>query len=296
MELGRISTAMVTPFSSDGNIDYERTAILIEHLIANGTNSLIISGTTGESPTLTAEEKNALLAFTIDKVNKRIPVIAGTGTNSTAESIELTKSAEELGADGIMLVTPYYNNPNQKGLYAHFSTIAGVTKLPVLLYNIPGRSVVNLSAETTIALSKIPNVRAVKEASGNLEQMAAIISQTDDGFSVYSGDDGLTLPILAIGGNGIISVSAHVVGNEMQKMVNTFFEGRTKEAAAMHRNLLPLFRALFALPNPVLVKYALKKLGVQTGGVRLPLVGVDEPNETFDLVWENFKKNQDIYA
>lgn len=291
MELGRISTAMVTPFSETGAIDFDKTATLIEHLIDNGTDSLVVCGTTGESPTLTTLEKEELLTYTIETVNKRIPVIAGTGSNSTAESIESTKMAERVGADGVMLVTPYYNKPDQKGLYAHFEAIAVETSLPVLMYNIPGRSVINMVPETTIALSKIKNIRAIKEASGDLEQMADIIAGTDDGFAVYSGDDGLTLPLLAIGGNGVVSVASHVVGNEMQKMISLFKEGRTKEAAAMHRAFLPLFRALFASPNPVPVKYALRKVNVDVGGVRLPLIGFDEQNLAFDNVWENFKKN-----
>lgn len=295
MELGRISTAMVTPFSETGAIDFDKTATLIEHLIANGTDSLVVCGTTGESPTLTAVEKEELLSFTINTVNKRIPIIAGTGSNSTAESIENTKIADRVGADGIMLVTPYYNNPDQKGMYAHFSTIAEVTKLPVLMYNIPGRSVINMLPETTIALSKVKNIRGMKEASGNLEQMAEIITGTDASFSVYSGDDGLTLPLLAIGGKGVISVAAHIVGNEMQCMIAAFKEGRTEEAATMHRTFLPLFRALFASPNPVPVKYGLKNIGVDTGGVRLPLVGYDEQNEAFDKVWESFKQNEHIF-
>ncbi|MBO1911505.1 4-hydroxy-tetrahydrodipicolinate synthase, partial [Microvirga sp. 3-52] len=204
----------------------------------NGTDSLVVCGTTGESPTLTAQEKEKLLSFTVETVNKRIPVIAGTGSNATAESIESTLMAERMGVDGIMLVTPYYNKPDQKGLYAHFSTVAEKTKLPILLYNIPGRSVINMTSETTIALSKVKNIRAIKEASGDLEQMAAIIEGTDAGFKVYSGDDGLTLPLLAIGGNGVVSVAAHVVGNEMQKMITAFNEGRTQEAARMHRALV----------------------------------------------------------
>ena len=296
MELGRISTAMVTPFSGSGAIDFDKTTLLIEHLIANGSDSLVVCGTTGESPTLTAVEKEELLSFTINTVNKRIPVIAGTGSNSTAESIENTKMADRIGADGVMLVTPYYNKPDQRGLYAHFSTIAAETKLPVLLYNIPGRSVINMLPETTISLSKINNIRAMKEASGDLEQMAEIITGTDDGFSVYSGDDGLTLPLLSIGGSGVVSVASHVVGNEMQKMIAAFDEGRTKEAAAMHRAFIPLFRALFASPNPVPVKYALRKLDIDTGGVRLPLVGYDEENIVFDKVWESFLKNELIFA
>ena len=296
MNIGRISTAMVTPFSSTGAIDYDKTELLIEHLIANGTDSLVVCGTTGESPTLTVVEKEELLSFTVEKVNKRIPVIAGTGTNATAESIENTKVAERAGVDGIMLVTPYYNKPDQKGLYAHFSTIAKETNLPILLYNIPGRSVINMLPETTIALSKIKNIRAVKEASGNLEQMAAIIEGTDDGFGVYSGDDSLTLPLLAIGGKGIVSVSSHVVGNEMQKMIAAFLEGRTAEAASMHRALLPLFRELFSAPNPVPVKYALGKIGVDVGGVRLPLVGFEELNESLDNALAKFKSYERIFA
>ncbi|AXH98751.1 4-hydroxy-tetrahydrodipicolinate synthase [Sporosarcina sp. PTS2304] len=276
VKLGNIGTAMVTPFSPTGGIDFEKTSVLLEHLIANGTDSVIVSGTTGESPTLTRVEKKELLDFVIKVVNKRIPVIAGTGTNDTAESIELTKMAESSGADGIMLVTPYYNKPDQQGMYAHFSAIANATSLPVLLYNIPGRSIVNLLPETVIQLSKIPNIKAVKEASGNLEQMAEIIDGAADDFQLYSGDDGLTLPVLSIGGRGIISVSSHVVGNEMQQMIQAFQNGQTKKAAQIHRALLPVFNALFSSPNPVPVKYALEKLGISTGGVRLPLVELDE--------------------
>lgn len=296
MEIGRISTAMVTPFSSTGAIDYDKAEALIEHLIANGTDSLVVCGTTGESPTLTAAEKEELLSFTVKQVNKRIPVIAGTGTNATAESIENTKIAERTGVDGVMLVTPYYNRPDQKGLYAHFSTVARETTLPILLYNIPGRSVINMLPETTIELAKIKNIRAMKEASGNLDQMAAIIEGTDPNFGVYSGDDSLTLPLLAIGGDGIISVSSHVVGNEMQKMIAAFYEGRTKEAAAMHRVLLPLFGELFSAPNPVPVKYALRQIGIDVGDVRLPLVGFEGVNESLDQALTKFKNLEKLFV
>ncbi len=295
MELGRVSTAMVTPFSATGDIDYDKTAKLIEHLIANGSDSLVVCGTTGESPTLSVEEKEALFTFTIETVNKRIPVIAGTGTFSTKETIKLTRMAERVGADGIMLVAPYYNKPDQKGMYAHFSRVAGETSLPVMLYNIPGRSAVNMLPETLIALSKITNIRAVKEASGSLDQMVDIISGTDGGFSVYSGDDALALPTLAIGGKGIVSVASHVAGNEMQQMIAAFVEGRTEQAGAMHRALLPLYRAIFSAPNPVMVKYALEKLGVETGGVRLPLIGLEDKDESFDQVWEDYRKNLHIF-
>ncbi|PID22679.1 4-hydroxy-tetrahydrodipicolinate synthase [Sporosarcina sp. P3] len=295
VQLGNVGTAMVTPFSPDGTIDYAQTKVLLEHLIANGTDSVIVSGTTGESPTLTVTEKKELLDFVVKVVNKRIPVVAGTGTNNTAESIELTKVAEQSGADGIMLVTPYYNKPDQKGMYAHISKIANVTALPILLYNIPSRSIVNLLPETVIALSKIDNIKAIKEASGNLEQMAEIIEGTADDFEVYSGDDGLTLPLLAIGGKGIISVSSHVVGNEMQKMIQAFQNGDVKEAADLHRSLVPVFRALFSTPNPVPVKYALEKAGIPTGGVRLPLVEMDESEAAIiDEALEKFEKRTRI--
>ncbi|MCG7333998.1 4-hydroxy-tetrahydrodipicolinate synthase [Sporosarcina sp. ACRSM] len=295
MELGRVSTAMVTPFSTTGDIDYERTANLIEHLIANGTDSIVVCGTTGESPTLSVQEKEALFKFSVETVNKRIPVIAGTGTFSTTETVKLTRIAEKAGADGIMLVAPYYNKPDQKGMYAHFKHVAGETTLPIMLYNIPGRSAVNMSPETLIALSKIKNIRAVKEASGSLEQAADIISGTDDGFSVYSGDDSLALPTLAVGGKGIVSVASHIAGKEMQQMIGAFIEGRTEQAATMHRALLPLFRAVFYAPNPVLVKYALEKIGVETGGVRLPLTGVEGNDDAFDQVWEQYRKNLHIF-
>ena len=296
MELGRIATAMVTPFSEAGTIDYKKTEKLIEHLIENGTDSLVVSGTTGESPTLTWEEIEELVKFTVKQVNRRIPVIVGTGSNCTQTSIDATKRMEKCGVDGVMLVTPYYNKPDQKGMYTHFSTIAKETSLPILLYNIPGRSVVNMLPETTIALSKIDNIIAIKEASGDLEQMAEIIEGTDADFKVYSGDDGLTLPLLAIGGNGIVSVASHVVGNEMQKMMAAFSEGRTKEAASMHRALLPLFSEMFAAPNPVPVKYALGKIGVDVGGVRLPLVGFEETNESLDHALAKFKSYAQIFV
>lgn len=296
MELGQISTAMVTPFSESGAIDYEKTAVLIEYLIRNGTDSLVVCGTTGESPTLSAMEKKALIEFTVEKVNKRIPVIAGTGSNATAESIAMTKVAQQAGVDGIMLVAPYYNRPDQKGMYAHFSGVAAETDLPILLYNIPGRSVINILPETVIALSKVKNIRAMKEASGDLEQIADIITGTDEGFGVYSGDDGLTLPVLAIGGKGVVSVASHVAGMEMQKMIAAFQAGKSVEAAKMHRTLLPLFRALFASPSPVPLKYALRKKGMDVGGVRLPLVGFDEENELFDQAWERFLVQQHIFT
>lgn len=276
MNFGQIVTAMVTPFDAHGEIDFQATRSLINHLIANGSDGLVVAGTTGESPTLSNEEKVKLFRFTVDVVNGRVPVIAGTGSNNTRESIELTMHAEDAGVDGIMLVTPYYNKPCQEGLYQHFKTIAAATSLPVMLYNIPGRSAVNMSVETTIRLSEIPNIVAVKEASGDLDGMAEIIERTREGFSLYSGDDALTLPVLSIGGTGVVSVSAHVLGNEMQTMIRNFKIGNIVEAANNHRKLLPKMKALFAAPNPSPVKAALNLKGIQVGGVRLPMIPLNE--------------------
>ncbi|WP_252503558.1 4-hydroxy-tetrahydrodipicolinate synthase [Sporosarcina sp. Marseille-Q4943] len=295
MELGQIGTAMVTPFSKSGDIDFDLTEQLIEHLIATGTDSLIVCGTTGESPTLNHQEKSNIFKYAIEIVKKRIPVIAGTGTFNTAETIKLTKQADQLGADGIMLVTPYYNKPDQKGIVTHFTHIARETDLPILLYNIPGRAAVNMEADTVIELSKIKNIRAVKEASGSLDQMSEIISGTDNGFKVYSGDDALTLPLLSIGGDGVISVASHIVGAEMQQMINAFKAGNTAMAALMHRTLLPLFHAVFSAPNPVPVKYALNKMGIETGGVRMPLTAFGTDAAAFDAVWDKFKSNERVF-
>jgi 4-hydroxy-tetrahydrodipicolinate synthase len=272
MNFGQVLTAMVTPFDQQGEIDYIAIKELINYLIANGSDGLVISGTTGESPTLTTEEKVDLFKFVVDVVDSRVPVIAGTGSNNTRASISLTKQAEDAGVDGIMLVAPYYNKPSQEGLYQHFKAIAESTSLPIMLYNIPGRSVINMTVETIVRLSKITNIVAVKEASGNLDAMSDIISQTPSDFTLYSGDDGLTLPVLAIGGTGVVSVASHIIGNEMQTMINNFKNGNLKEAAAAHRNLLPIIKALFAAPSPTPVKAALKMIGVPVGGVRLPLV------------------------
>ena len=276
MNFGQIVTAMVTPFDEHGEIDYHATRNLIDYLIANGTDSLVIAGTTGESPTLTNEEKVQLFAFAVEVVNGRVPIIAGTGSNNTRETIELTMRAEDAGVDGIMLVAPYYNKPCQEGLYQHFKTIAEATSLPIMLYNIPGRSIVNISVETVIELSTIPNIVSIKEASGNLDIMAEIIERTPDGFSLYSGDDGLTIPVISIGGTGVVSVASHVIGNEMQEMIKNFQIGNITEAAREHRRLLPIMKALFAAPNPSGVKAALNAKGIPVGGVRLPMIPLND--------------------
>lgn len=276
MNFGKVSTAMVTPFDQKGNIDFAKTTQLVNYLISNGTDSLVIAGTTGESPTLTSEEKVALFKHVVTVVDKRVPVIAGTGSNNTRQSIELTKKAEEAGVDAIMLVAPYYNKPSQEGMYQHFKAIAESTSLPVMLYNIPGRAVVNMSVDTIVRLSELPNVIAVKEASGDLDAMTEIIARTTDDFVLYSGDDGITLPVLAIGGVGVVSVASHIIGSEMQAMIASFEAGNYKEAAKEHQRLLPMMKALFQAPSPTPVKTALQLKGLDVGSVRLPLVPLNE--------------------
>ncbi len=279
MKFGKILTAMITPFDEKNEINFEETTNLVNYLLDNGTEGLVVAGTTGESPTLTTEEKIALFSHVTKVVNKRVPVIAGTGGNNTKSSIELTKAAEDCGVDGVMLVAPYYNKPNQQGLYDHFKAIASETNLPVMLYNIPGRSVVKMSTDTIIKLSEIDNIVSVKEASGDLDQAAIIIENTSEDFSVYSGDDGLTLPMMAIGGDGIVSVASHIIGNEMQAMIEAFEQGNHKLAASLHRKLLPVMNGLFEAPSPTPVKAALKTKGIASGGVRLPLVPLTESEE-----------------
>ncbi|MYL33199.1 4-hydroxy-tetrahydrodipicolinate synthase [Pontibacillus yanchengensis] len=272
MNFGRVLTAMVTPFDNGGNIDFDKTTKLLQHLIEHGSDGLVVAGTTGESPTLTAEEKIALLNHVVKIVDKRIPVIAGTGSNNTHASIELTKKAEQTGVDGIMLVAPYYNKPTQEGLYQHFSTIAAETKLPVMLYNIPGRSVVTMEVDTIVRLSEIQNIVSVKDAGGDLDAMTEMISKTSDDFSVYSGEDTLTLPSFSIGAAGIVSVSAHVIGNEMQEMLQAVEDGDAAKASKLHQQLLPVMKGCFMAPSPSPVKTALQLKGVDVGGVRLPLL------------------------
>ncbi|MDX8365120.1 4-hydroxy-tetrahydrodipicolinate synthase [Cytobacillus sp. IB215665] len=276
IDFGNVATAMVTPFDNRGNIDFSKTSQLVNYLIDNGTDSLVISGTTGESATLSTEEKIALFQHVVSEVAGRVPVIAGTGSNNTYASIELTKKAEETGVDGILLVAPYYNKPNQEGLYQHFKAIANSTKLSVMLYNVPSRTITNISPETIIKLSKIDNVVAVKDASGDLNAMTEIIANTDEDFLLYSGDDGLTLPILAIGGSGVVSVASHVIGNEMQEMIHAYRNNMLSESALLHQKLLPVMTGLFMAPSPAPVKTALQIRGLDVGSVRLPLVPLAE--------------------
>lgn len=285
MDFGQLLTAMVTPFDERGEIDYKATKNLLEHLINNGTDAVVVAGTTGESPTLSTEEKLELFSFVIKEVKGRIPVIAGTGSNNTKESIELTIEAEKLGADGIMVVAPYYNRPSQEGLYEHFKAIAESTRLPIMVYNIPGRTACNIEVDTIVKLSQIDNIVSVKEASGNLDAMAEIIERTHDDFVLYSGDDGLTLPVLSIGGKGTVSVAAHIVGNEMKEMIELFNNGDITKASSLHRKLLPTFKALFSAPSPAPLKAVLNLIEIKVGEVRLPLVPLtDEQIEVLTTI------------
>ncbi|MGM9928806.1 MAG: 4-hydroxy-tetrahydrodipicolinate synthase [Bacillus sp. (in: firmicutes)] len=269
---GNIVTAMVTPFDHKGNIDFSKTTQLVNYLIENGSDALVVAGTTGESPTLTTEEKLALFQHVVKVVDGRAKIIAGTGSNNTHASIELTKKAEQVGVDGVLLVSPYYNKPSQQGLYEHFKAIAECTSLPVMLYNIPGRTAVTIEIDTIVRLSKIPNIVAVKESTGNIVSATEIISQTDDSFMLYSGDDYMTLPFLSVGAKGVVSVASHIIGNEMQEMIAAFRAGESEKAAQMHQRLMPIMNGMFIAPNPTPVKTALQMRGIDVGSVRLPLV------------------------
>ena len=276
MEFGRLLTAMITPFHPDESVDYDGAARVAQHLVATGTDGVVVTGTTGESPTLTTEEKLELYRVVKQAVGDRAAVIAGTGNYNTWESIELTREAEAAGADGAMLVVPYYNNPPQEGLYRHFKTVAENTALPIILYNVPSRSPRNLEASTVLRLAEVPNIVALKEASGKLEQIAEIIAQTPPSFRVYSGDDSATLPLMGMGAYGVISVVAHIAGQPIKQMIEAFAAGRVAEAAELHGRLLPLFQACFCTTNPIPIKAAVTLLNLPAGSVRLPLVPADE--------------------
>jgi 4-hydroxy-tetrahydrodipicolinate synthase len=271
-DFGRVLTAMITPFKKDMTVDYSMARKLARHLAQSGSDGLVVCGTTGESPTLSREEKIELFKVVAEEVGGQAVVIAGTGGNNTAASIELTKAAEKVGVDGVMTVCPYYNKPSQEGLYEHFKAIASSTHLPVMLYNIPGRTGVNLLPATVLKLSQISNIIAIKEAAGSMDQVSELRRMLPDSFAIYSGDDSLTLPMLALGAKGVVSVVSHVVGPELQKMVNAFTTGNTTLATQLHMRLLPIFKGLFITTNPVPVKAAMNLAGWQVGIPRLPLV------------------------
>ena len=290
-ELGRLLTAMVTPFDEKGEVDYGQAKKLALALLNSGSDGVVAVGTTGESPTLIRAEEYRLFTEVKSAVGGRGSVIAGTGSNSTAEALEATKEAERIGVDACLLVVPYYNKPTQEGLYQHFKTVAQNTSLPCILYNVPSRTVTNMSAETIIRLSQIDNIIGVKEASGNFEQIAKIINDTRENFIVWSGNDSDTFPIMALGGHGIISVASHLVGNQIKQMIDSFISGKIEEAAAIHRRLLPLVNALFIVSNPIPVKYAVNYVGFNVGKPRLPLT---EPDEKTAVIIKDALKNYTI--
>ena len=275
-EIGRLLTAMVTPFDEKGAVDFEQAKRLAHALLDSGSDGVVLSGTTGESPTLTTDEKMRLFSEVKQSVGDKGAIIAGTGTSSTAESIELSQEAEKQGVDGLLLVVPYYNKPPQEGIYQHFKAIAGKTNLPCIVYNIMGRTGVNMTDETTIRLSQIDNIIGTKEASGDMNQIARIIGGAGPDFKVWSGDDNQTFLMMSIGGYGVISVVSHLVGNQIKHMMGLLLEGDVEGAASEHRRLLPVFLGMFTESNPIPVKYAVNQVGLNVGNPRLPLVPPSE--------------------
>lgn len=276
-DFGRVVTAMITPFKPDDSLDFDKAAMIARHLEQNGSQGIIVGGTTGESPTLSKSEKLALFEAVKGAVSEKTAVIAGTGTNCTRDSAALTKEASAVGVDGIMCVVPYYNKPSQEGLYQHFKAIAQATDLPVMLYNVPSRTGTNLLPQTVKRLSRIDNIAAVKEAANDVEQAAELKRLCSPDFRIYSGNDSFTLPMLALGGYGVVSVASHIVGNEMAEMISAYLQGDIARAWEINARLLPVFQALFVTSNPVPVKEALNLLGFEVGTVRLPLVEMQEP-------------------
>ncbi len=269
---GHLLTAMLTPFTPDGQVDLDQTAKIASFLVDEQANDgIVVSGTTGESPTLSGSEKLEVLKVTLKAVGSKAAVIFGAGTYDTAESVHMAIQAEKVGAHGIMVVNPYYSKPGQRGLEAHFTAVANAVSLPVMIYNIQPRSAINLETETLLRLAEIPNVVAVKEASGNLGQISDVCRLAPDGFRVYSGDDGLTVPMLSLGAYGLVSVVSHIVGRELSEMIHAF-SNDPSTAAAIHHRLTPIFKALFSAPSPTPVKFALSQLGFSCESVRLPLV------------------------
>ncbi len=275
-DLGRLITAMVTPFHEDGSVDYRQAKRLALALLQSGSDGLVVVGTTGESPTLYRNEEIKLFTEIKSAVGVKGTIIAGTGSNSTAEAVEATKAAEKTGVDACLLVVPYYNKPTQDNLYWHFKAVAENTKLPCILYNVPSRTAVSLNADTVIRLSRVENIVGIKEASGNLSEIARIIENTDSDFVVWSGNDTDTLPILALGGFGVISVASHLVGMQIREMIHNYINGETKKAAKIHRHLMPLINTLFIIANPMPIKYALNQIGFKVGCPRPPLFEPDE--------------------
>lgn len=285
-------TALATPFTNDNKINYEVFSQMIENQIKNKIDALIVCGTTGESATMSDTEKKECIKFVINKVNKRVPVIAGTGSNNTISTIELTKYAEKIGCDACLIVTPYYNKTTQNGLVIHYKTIANACNIPIILYNVPSRTGINILPETCLELSKIPNINAIKEASSNISQVAKIKYLCKDELNIYSGNDDQIIPVLSIGGLGVISVLSNIVPNFTRQICNYYFNGYTKEASEMQINSLSLINSLFCEVNPIPVKYALNLIGYNFGKPRLPLIELSYENKK--IIESELKKFQII--
>lgn len=278
---GNILTAMVTPFDDNQEVNYLAAAKLAQYLAANGTDGIVIAGTTGETPTLTMEEKYLLFRTVKEAVGDSCKVVAGVGTNSTKDSVQLAYKVAGLNLDGIMAVVPYYNKPSQEGLYQHFKSIAEATELPVMLYNVPGRTSANMLPQTVCRLAEVPNIGCIKEAAGNMDQVSELRSTLPPSFVIYAGDDSLTLPMLSLGAGGIVSVASHVVGNKIKMMVEAFKSGNIDQALKWHLLLFPIFRGMFIATNPVPVKYLLNEIGLNVGDYRLPITGPSSEEKTF---------------
>jgi 4-hydroxy-tetrahydrodipicolinate synthase len=273
IDFGRLLTAMITPFDIEGNVDYAKAEQMAHHLVETGTDTVVVCGTTGESPTLSWDEQYQLFSLLKNVIAGKAKIMAGTGSNSTSEAIAATQKAANLGLDGTLQVTPYYNKPPQEGLYKHFRAIAeAAPELPILLYNVPSRTGCKLEPETVAKLAEIPSIIGIKEATGDLDQASQIRALTPADFAIYSGDDSLTLPLMAVGAKGVVSVASHLVGKQLQAMMQLFAAGKVQEALQIHIQLFPLFKALFLTSNPIPLKSALRLLGIDTGVVRSPLV------------------------
>jgi len=289
-EIGRLLTAMVTPFDDEGAIDYAKARKLARGLLNSGSDGLVIGGTTGESPSMSDDEKIRLFAEVKEEVGDEAAVIAGTTDNNHRKSVELSVEAEKVGADGLLLTVPAYNKPTMEGLYQHFKAIAAATSLPGVLYNVPSRTSLNMDMETTLRLAAIDSIVGVKEASSDLVQITRIIDGAPDGFRVWSGNDDETFPIMCAGGYGIVSVAAHIVGVQIKEMMGLILEGDIESAAAEHRRLLPLFKAIFWVTNPIPIKHAVNRSGFDIGKPRLPLWEADDSFKTqFDPLMDGYE-------
>lgn len=278
---GRLLTAMVTPFNADGSVNYEKAADLAEWLINNGSDGLVVAGSTGEAATMSAEEKLELFRVVVNRINKRVPIIAGTGSNNTADSVKMTKMAEAMGVDGALIVGPYYNKPTQEGFYQHFAAVAQSTGLPIIVYNVPGRTASNISPAIVARLAAdFENIVAIKEAAGNVAQVAELYSVLPEEITIYSGDDGLILPFMSVGATGLISVLSNIGGGILQDVMQAYEDGRVREAAKLNARMVPLANAMFIETNPIPVKAAVTLVtGIDAGQPRLPLTPMEPANK-----------------